>query len=172
MHLDAHVVAQVSESSQYVVDKFCLVSGLIVAKKVLYYQNKCLPRFQFHFVHWVFELWISDELLDLKTVKHVSFQLLRGQSWKSLVVKQSSSLSRALVNYLIKPSLMCSGGKSILSVHQRVIDDVPFFARHQFLPQKPVLLRVMLNTVPTIPHAQKTWVLGESRLLSQQKVHL
>ena len=59
VHLDAHVAAQVSENSQHVVDKFCIVSGLIAAKKVLHYQNKCLPRFQFHFVHWVFELWIS-----------------------------------------------------------------------------------------------------------------
>ena len=58
-----------------------------------------------------------------------------------------------------------------VSVHQRVVDDVPFFARHQFLPKRPVLLRVMLSTVPNIPHAQKTWVLSEVRLLSQQKVH-
>ena len=58
-----------------------------------------------------------------------------------------------------------------VSVHQRVVDDIPFFARHQFLPLRPVLLRVMLSTVPTIPHAQKTWVLGEARLLSQQKIH-
>ena len=33
---------------------------------------------------WVFELWISDELPDLRTVKDASFQLLHGQSWKSL----------------------------------------------------------------------------------------
>ena len=84
VHLDAHVAAQVSEGSQHVVDKFCLVSGLIVAKKVLHYQNKCLPCFQFHFIHWVFELWISDELPDLRTVKDASFQLFHGQSWKSL----------------------------------------------------------------------------------------
>ena len=63
--------------------KFCVVSGLIVAKKVLHYENKCLPRFQFHFVHWAFELWIPDEQPDLRTVKDASFQLLRGQSWKS-----------------------------------------------------------------------------------------
>ena len=44
-----------------------------------------------------------------------------------------------------------------VSVHQRVVDDIPFFARHQFLPQRPVLLRVMLSMVSTIPHAQKTW---------------
>ena len=72
------------QPSQHVVDKFCIVSGLIVAKKVLHYQNKCLPCFQFHFVHWVFELWISDKLLYLRTVKDASFQLLHGQSWKSL----------------------------------------------------------------------------------------
>ena len=90
-------------NSQHVVDKFFVVSGLIVAKKVLHYQNKCLPRFQFHFVHWVFELWISDELSDLRTVKDSSFQLLHGNSWKGLVqvVKQSPSLSKALVNCLI-----------------------------------------------------------------------
>ena len=29
----------------------------------------------------------------------------------------------------------------------------------------------MLSTVPTIQHTQKTWVLGEARLLFQQKVH-
>ena len=46
-----------------------------------------------------------------------------------------------------------------------------FLTRHQFFPQRPVFLHVMLSTVPTIPHAQKTWVLGETRLLSQQKVH-
>ena len=34
-------------------------------------------------------------------------------------VKQSPSLSRALVNCSIKPSLMCSGGKSILSLSTR-----------------------------------------------------
>ena len=79
-----HVAAQVSESSQHVVDKFCVVSGLIVAKKGLHYQNKCLPRFKFHFVYWVFELWISDELPDLRAVKDASFQLLYGQSRKSL----------------------------------------------------------------------------------------
>ena len=32
-----------------------------------------------------------------------------------------------------------------------------FLSRHQFLPQRPVLLCVMLNMVPTIPNAQKTW---------------
>ena len=84
VHLDAHVAAQFSESSQHVVDKFCVVSGLTVAKKVLHYQNKCLPRFQFHFLHWIFELWISDELPDLRTVKDASFQLLHDQSWQSL----------------------------------------------------------------------------------------
>ena len=46
-----------------------------------------------------------------------------------------------------------------------------FFARHQFLLQRPVLLRVMQSTVDTTPHAQKTWVLGEARLLTQKKVH-
>ena len=77
MHLNTHVAAHVSESSQHVVDKFCAVSDLIVVKKVLHYQNKYFPHFQFQFVHWVFELWISDELLDLGTVKDASFQLLR-----------------------------------------------------------------------------------------------
>ena len=48
-------------------------------------------------------------------------------------------------------------GRYSVSVHQRVIDDVPFFARHQFLPQRPVVLRVTLSTVPTIPRAQKIW---------------
>ena len=54
---------------------------------------------------------------------------------------------------------------------QRVDDEVPFFARHQFLPPKPVILRVVLSTVLTIPHAQKTGVVSEARLFSQQKVH-
>ena len=58
-----------------------------------------------------------------------------------------------------------------VSVHKRVVDDVPFFARHQFLSQKSVLLPVILSTVSTIPHAEETWVLGEARLLSEQKVH-
>ena len=42
------------------------------------------PSFLFHFVHWVFELWISDELSDWRTVKDASFQLLHGQSCKTL----------------------------------------------------------------------------------------
>ena len=75
VHLDAHVAAQISESCHHVIDKFCVVFGL-------HYLNKCLPRF--HFVHWVFEHWISDELPDLRTIKDASFQLLHGQSWKSL----------------------------------------------------------------------------------------
>ena len=44
------------------------------------------------------------------------------------------------------------------------------FSRPQSLPQRPVL-RVMLRTAPTTPNAQKIWVLGEARLLSQRKVH-
>ena len=59
----------------------------------------------------------------------------------------------------------------LFSVYQRIVDDVPCSARHQFLPHRPVLLCVMLSTVPTIPHAQKAWVLGEAGLLSQRKVH-
>ena len=84
VHLDAHVAAQVSHSSQHVVDKFCVVFGLIVAKKVLHYQNKFLPRLQFDFVIWVFELWISEELPDMRTFKDTSFQLTHGQSSKNL----------------------------------------------------------------------------------------
>ena len=42
---------QVSESGQHIGDKFCVVPGLIVAKKVLNDQNKSLPRFQLHLVH-------------------------------------------------------------------------------------------------------------------------
>ena len=67
---------------------------------------------------------------------------------------------------------MCSSGKEYLvSVYQRIVDDVPCSARHQFLPHRPVLLCVMLSSVPTIPHAQKAWVLGEAGLLPQQKIH-
>ena len=66
----------------------------------------------------------------------------------------------------------CAAGEEYsVSVHQRIVDDVPFFIRHQFLLQRPALLRVMLSTVPTSPHVQKTWILDEARLLSQQKVH-
>ena len=81
-------------------------SGLLVAKKVLHYQNKCLPRFQFHFVHWAFELWISDELPDLRTVKDASFQLLHGQSWKSLA--QVSEAVTILVQSLGEEGRWCS----------------------------------------------------------------
>ena len=51
MHFDVHVASEVSESGQHIGDKFWVVSGLIVANKVLNDQNKSLPRFQFHFVH-------------------------------------------------------------------------------------------------------------------------
>ena len=40
MHFDAHVASEVSESGQHIGDKFCVVPGLIVAKKVLHDQNK------------------------------------------------------------------------------------------------------------------------------------
>ena len=76
MHFDDHVASAVSESGQHIVDKFCVAHGCIVAKEVLYNQNKRLPRFQFHFVHCVFKLCISDEFTDLRTVKDTSFQLL------------------------------------------------------------------------------------------------
>jgi len=36
MNFDAHVASKVSESSQHIGDKFCIVSGLVVAKKVLH----------------------------------------------------------------------------------------------------------------------------------------
>jgi len=39
----------------------------------------------------------------------------------------------------------------LVSVYQRIVDDVLCSARHQFLPHKPVLLCVMLSSVPTIP---------------------
>ena len=48
--------------------------------------EKCLPRFEFHFVHWFFELWISDELPGQRIVIDASFQLLRDQSWKILTL--------------------------------------------------------------------------------------
>ena len=60
--------------------------------------------------------------------------------------------------------------KYSVSVHQRDIDDTPFFARRLFLLYKPVILSVMLSSVPSILHAQKTQSIGEARL-SQQNVH-
>lgn len=59
----------------------------------------------------------------------------------------------------------------LVSVNQRIVDDVPCSARHQFLPHRPVLLCVTLSSVPTITHAQKAWVLGEAGLLTQHKIH-
>lgn len=41
-----------------------------------------------------------------------------------------------------------------ISVHQMVVYNVSCSARHQFLPSR-LVLHLMLNSVPTIPHAQK-----------------
>ena len=40
MNFDAHVASEVSESGQHIGDKFCVVPGLIVSKKVLHDQKK------------------------------------------------------------------------------------------------------------------------------------
>ena len=54
-----------------------------------------------------------------------------------------------------------------VSVHQRIVDNVVGSTRHHFISCRPVLLVIVLRSVPTIPHAQKVRVLGKSRLLSQ-----
>ena len=67
---------------------------------------------------------------------------------------------------------MCSGGKSILSLSTRGLL-MTFLALQgtNSSPTGQVLLSVMLSSVSIIPHAQKALVLGEARLLSQQKIH-
>ena len=72
--------------------------ALLLPRKFSTTRKKCLPHFQFQFVHWVFELWISDELQDLRTAKEASLQLLHGQSWKSLA--QESEAVTILVQSL------------------------------------------------------------------------
>lgn len=70
----------------------------------------------------------------------------------------------------LEPLLNCLLGEEYLVfVYQRNVDDVPYSARHQFLLHRPVLVCVMLSSVPAIPHAQKAGVRGQARLLSQQK---
>ena len=59
MHFDAHIASEVSVIRQHNGDELYVVPGLLVAKKDLHDQNKSLSRFQFHFFHWVFKLWIS-----------------------------------------------------------------------------------------------------------------
>ena len=55
----------------------------------------------------------------------------------------------------------------LVSVHQRIVDNVVGSTQHHFISCRPVLLGIVLRSVPTIPHAQKARVLGKSRLLSQ-----
>ena len=54
-----------------------------------------------------------------------------------------------------------------VSVHQRIVENVVGSIRHHFISCRPVLLGIVLRSVPTIPHAQKARVLGQSILLSQ-----
>lgn len=92
MHFYTRVAFKVSESSQFSGNKFYVVLRPVVVQKALHHQNKSLPRFQFHFFHKVFELWISDELTDMRTIEDTSFQLLNGQSWKSLAQVSEASI--------------------------------------------------------------------------------
>ena len=127
MHIDAHVASEVYVSSQHIGDKFCAVPGLRVAKKVLHDQNKSLPRFQFHFVHSVFKLWIPDELTDVRTVKDASFQLFHGHSWKSMaqLSKAATILVQSYGELLDQTKLDVQRLEEYpVSVHQRVVDDV------------------------------------------------
>lgn len=54
------------------------------------------------------------------------------------------------------------------SVHQKVVLDILRSVRDQFLPYRPVLLLVMLRSIPTILHAQKAWVYLDCR---PKKIH-
>ena len=40
MHFDDHVASEISKSGQHIGDKFCIVPGLFVAKKVLTTRTK------------------------------------------------------------------------------------------------------------------------------------
>ena len=40
MHFDAHVAFKISKSGQYIGDMFCVVPGLIVAKKVKFFTTR------------------------------------------------------------------------------------------------------------------------------------
>lgn len=51
MPFDGHVASEVSEGSGHIGDKFNVIPGLVIARKVLHDQNKSLLRFKFHFVH-------------------------------------------------------------------------------------------------------------------------
>ena len=55
----------------------------------------------------------------------------------------------------------------LVSAHQRIVDNVVGSTWHHFISCRPVLLGIVLRSVPTIPHAQKASVLGKSRLLLQ-----
>ena len=79
MHFDAHVASEVSESGQHIGYMLCVVHGIIVAKKVLHYQNKILLRFQFQFVH--------EEPTEVRTVKQCQ---ISTSSWLILEKRGTS----------------------------------------------------------------------------------
>lgn len=135
MRFDDHVASEVSESSQHIGDKFCVVPGLLIAnlRVVLHEKNKTIPRLDFHFVHCVFKLWIFDELTELRTVKDASFHLLHCQSWKSLT--KGSEAAAILVHSFgelfdqAEPDAP-RREEHPASVPRRVVYDVPCSAKH------------------------------------------
>lgn len=166
MHFDAHVAFEISENSQYIGDKFSVVPGLLVDDKVLHGQKKGFPHFQFHLAQWVFRPWISDELMELKTVKDANFQVFHDQSWRS-VAQLSKAVTTLVPNFgdLFDQTWfhLQRWEEYPFSIHQRVVYDASCCAR-------PGLIRVMLIFVPTIPHAHNTLLLGEPGS-QQKKVH-
>lgn len=77
MYVDASAAFNISESSQNIDDKFCIVPGFVVGKRFLLIPKKNLSGFQMHFVKFSFlRQDIYNELTNLKMIKNVSFQLL------------------------------------------------------------------------------------------------
>lgn len=116
----------VSESNQQIANRLCVVPGFVA--KTVHSLLLC-----FKLVGSVFKFWISDKPINLRSLKKDNFQLLYSQIWKNLIqLKQPTPLSRNLVNYLTKLSLVCIAENNMLFSHQKNIDDDPCSARHQF----------------------------------------
>lgn len=101
--------------------------------------------------------------MDLRTIKDASFQLLHHQSWKSLAqVSDAATILVQSFGELLNQaeSDVHQWEKCPVLVHQRLIDNVCYSARNQFLLNRSVIFRVMLYSVPTYPtciESMGTW---------------